>query len=81
MSARRPPVVAVVATVAAVLLWWLARELVVIAAPTLDPSAKGEPVPHTVVDPWLLLGAVLAAGVAMVATTLAALRAGAARGR
>lgn len=85
MSVRRPAMVAVVSAVLAVLLWWLARDVVAIQAPVVDPPAVDPPVDGLVeltsTDPWLLLVATLAAGTAMVSTTLALLRFTGSRGR
>lgn len=73
--ARGPALVAVVAAVLAVVLWWLARDLVVVSPPTADTPVGEGPVSRTFVDPWPLLGAALSAAVAMIAATLALLRA------
>lgn len=80
MSVRRPAAVATFAVVLAVLLWWLARDVVMVAPPDVDAPVDGL-VERTSTDPWLLLAAALAAGVAVVSTTLALLRFTASRGR
>ena len=74
MSARRPIAVAVTAAVLAVVLWWLARDLVVVDPPTAGTPHDVGPVARTVTDPRLLLAAAVAAGVALVAATVSALR-------
>lgn len=76
MTARRYAALAVVAGVLAAVLWWLARDLVAVEPPAVDPPARS-PILRTYTDPRLLLAATVAAGVAMVATTLAILRVGA----
>lgn len=79
MSVRRPAAVVVVAAVLAVLLWWLARDVVAVAPPAAGTPLGEGPVQRTIVDPWPLLGAALSAGVALVAATVALLRATSAR--
>lgn len=76
MTARRHAVLAVLAVVLAVVLWWLSRDLVAVEPPVVDPPANG-PILRTVSNPWLLLAAAAATGVAMVSATLAFLRVGA----
>jgi hypothetical protein len=75
VSARRHALLAAVAAVLAVVLWWLARDLVAELPPALDPPVEGSII-RTRTDPWLLLGATLSAGVAMVSATVAVLRMG-----
>ncbi|HJC28980.1 MAG TPA: hypothetical protein H9759_06255 [Candidatus Dietzia intestinipullorum] len=77
MSARRPAAVAVVALLLAIVLWWLARDVVMVDPPMVDP-AGGPPVEgqieRTVTDPWFLVAATVAAGVALLSASLAILR-------
>lgn len=73
MSARRPAVVALVLALLAVVLWWLARDVIVVEPPQLDPPIDGM-ISRAITDPWLLLASTLAAGLAMVFTTQAILR-------
>ncbi|MDX2358878.1 hypothetical protein [Dietzia sp. PP-33] len=72
MSARRHALRAVVAAVLAVVLWWLSRDFVAVRPPEVDPPVEGMILRiHT--EPWLLMAAALAAGLAMVSATLAVL--------
>lgn len=73
MTARRQAAAAIVAGVLAVVLWWLSRGTVEVLPPAVDPPVEGA-VQRTVTTTWLLLSATVAAGVAMVLATLAAVR-------
>lgn len=72
--AGRLALAAVVMWVLSVLLWWLSRDVVAVLPPTLDPPVEGL-VERTATEPGLLLLATIAAGVAMVLTTLSIYRA------
>lgn len=73
MSPRRSGVVAVVLVLLAVVLWWLARDVIVVEPPEIDPPIGGM-ISRTVTDKWLLLASTLAAGLAMVFATQTILR-------
>lgn len=72
MNARRFGLAAVVAWALAALLWWLSRDVVAVLPPDLEPPVDG-PVQRITTEPGLLLLATLAAGTAMLLTTLAAI--------
>lgn len=78
MTTRRHAALSALAAVLAVVLWWLSRDLVAVEPPVVDPPADG-PILRSEFDPWLLLAAAAATGVAMVSATLAFLRVGAPR--
>ncbi|UVE96519.1 hypothetical protein [Dietzia sp. B32] len=73
MSSRRLAVAAVATAVLAVALWWLSRDVVAVAPPIVDPPVEGS-LDRLRTDTRLLLAAAVAAGMAMVLTTLAILR-------
>lgn len=68
-TGRRLALAAALSWGLAAALWWLSRDVVAVLPPTLDPPVEGL-VDRTATEPGLLLLATIAAGVAMVMTTL-----------
>ena len=70
MTVRHHAVLAGVAAVLAVVLWWLARDVVSVLPPEVDPPVEGA-ITRIHTDRWLLLAATVSAGISMVAATRA----------